>query len=57
MDRIDYNIETAGLRVEEGLKQLRKAEQYQSKDRKMKCILLLAAVFVFLVLLLIVVKS
>ncbi len=57
MDRIDFNIENAGLRVEEGLKQLMKAERYQGQNRKMKCILVLAAVLVSLLILLILVKT
>ncbi len=57
MDRIDFNIENAGLRVEEGLKQLMKAERYQGQNRKMKCILILAAVLVCLLILLILVKT
>ncbi|XP_023347674.1 syntaxin-16 [Eurytemora carolleeae] len=57
VDRIDYNIESAGFKVEQGLKQLQKAEKYQSKNRKMKCILLLTGVFIFLVLILIISKS
>jgi syntaxin 16 len=57
VDRIDFNIENAGLRVEEGLKQLIKAERYQSQNRKMKCILILAAVLFSLLILLILVKT
>jgi len=57
VDRIDYNIETSSIKVEAGLQQLRKAEQYQGKNRKMKCILCLVAVLVFLLFILIVFKS
>eukprot|EP00088_Acartia_fossae_P013903 TRINITY_DN17367_c0_g2_i1.p1 TRINITY_DN17367_c0_g2~~TRINITY_DN17367_c0_g2_i1.p1 ORF type:complete len:102 (-),score=17.23 TRINITY_DN17367_c0_g2_i1:282-587(-) len=57
VDRIDYNIESASIKVESGLKELQKAEKYQSKNRKMKCILLLSATFIFLLFLLIVLKS
>ncbi len=57
VDRIDFNIENSGLRVEEGLKQLQKAERYQAHNRKMQCILLLSAVLVGLLLLLILVKT
>jgi syntaxin 16 len=57
VDRIDFNIENASLRVEEGLKQLQKAERYQGQNRKMKCILVLSAVLVILLLILILVKT
>jgi len=57
VDRIDYNIENASIKIEAGLEQLKKAEEYQGKNRKMKCILVLAAVFVFLVILLVISKS
>jgi len=57
VDRIDYNIENTSLKVEAGLKQLQKAEKYQSKNRKMKCILLLTVIFIFLILLLLIVKT
>ena len=43
--------------IESGLEQLKKAEEYQGKNRKMKCILILAAIFVFLVILLVASKS
>jgi len=57
VDRIDYNIENASIKVQSGLKELQLAEKYQSKNRKMKCILLLTAVFIILLFLLIIVKS
>jgi len=57
VDRIDYNIENASIKVQSGLKELQQAEKYQSKNRKMKCILVLTAVFIFLFFLLIIVKS
>ena len=57
VDRIDYNIEHAHMRVEEGLKHLQKAEQYQKKDRKMHCILILAVIVIILLFVLIITKT
>lgn len=44
LDRIDYNVEQTHTQVNEGLKQLRQAEVYHRKNRKMFCILVLASV-------------
>lgn len=52
VDRIDHNVETAHIRVEDGLQQLKKAERHQRKNLKMRCILGLAATLIFLVLVL-----
>ncbi|XP_048000916.1 syntaxin-16 [Leguminivora glycinivorella] len=57
LDRIDYNIEATQVQVQEGYKQLQKAERYQRKNRKMHCILVLAVMIIILVVLLIIVKS
>lgn len=57
LDRIDYNIEQTQVQVQEGYKQLQKAERYQRNNRKMHCILILAATIIVLVILLIIVKS
>lgn len=57
LDRIDFNIEQTHVQVSEGYKQLQKAERYQRKNRKMKCIMILCLVVVVLFFLLIVVKS
>ena len=57
MDRIDSNIETASIKVEEGAQQLRKAHQHQKKNRNLICILGLAITIVVLILILLVVKS
>ena len=48
VDRIDHNVETAHIRVEDGLQQIKKAEQHQRKNLKMRCILGLAVTFLFL---------
>lgn len=56
LDRIDYNVEQTQTRVSEGLRQLHKAEMYQRKNRKMICIMILAAVTLFMLILLIFTK-
>ena len=57
VDRIDYNIENASLKVEAGLEQLKKANKYQKSNRKMKCILLLGITLILLIFILIVTKT
>ncbi|XP_059609462.1 syntaxin-16 [Phlebotomus argentipes] len=56
LDRIDYNVENTQTRVSAGLRQLQRAEMYQRKNRKMMCILILASVTLFLMLVLIFTK-
>lgn len=56
LDRIDYNVENTQTKVFEGYKQLQKAERYQRANRKMYCIMILAVVTLFMLLLLIVTK-
>lgn len=57
LDRIDYNVELTQVQVHEGYKQLQKAEKYQTKNRKMHCILILAITFMVMLLLLLILKS
>jgi len=57
VDRIDYNIENTSIKVEHGLEQLKKASKYQKNNRKMKCILILALTLIFLLFLLVLLKS
>nr|CAD7402051.1 unnamed protein product [Timema cristinae] len=57
LDRIDYNIETTQVQVQQGYQQLQKADKLQRKNRKMVCILILSAATIFLLLLFIIVKS
>ncbi|XP_023219242.1 syntaxin-16-like isoform X2 [Centruroides sculpturatus] len=57
LDRIDYNLEQVQTKVHEGLHQLQKAENYQRKNHKMMCILILASVTVLLIILLIAFKT
>ncbi|KAJ0023700.1 hypothetical protein NQD34_003599 [Periophthalmus magnuspinnatus] len=52
LDRIDFNVEQACVKTEDGLKQLQKAEQYQKKNRKMLVILILFVIVVVLILIL-----
>ena len=56
LDRIDYNIEHASFRVEQGLKQLQKAETYQKKNKKMFFIVILGIITCVLFVLLITTK-
>jgi len=53
LDQIEYNVDAAATKTEEGLKQLKKADQYQRKDRKMKAILCMAVTVAILLFLLI----
>jgi len=54
LDRIDCNVESTHLKVEAGLGELRKAERYQRKNWKMKCILIEAVIFVILLFVLVI---
>uniref|UniRef100_A0A182IUU7 Uncharacterized protein n=1 Tax=Anopheles atroparvus TaxID=41427 RepID=A0A182IUU7_ANOAO len=56
LDRIDYNIESAQVRVNDGLRQLQKSESYQRKNRKIHCIMLLAMTIMFMIILIIFTK-
>lgn len=57
VDRIDYNIEHASIKVESGLEQLKKASKYQKSNRKMKCIMLLGITLILLIFILIISKT
>jgi syntaxin 16 len=57
LDRIDYNIEQTGTRVEQGLKHLQKAEKHQKKNRKMLVIVVLFVIIIIMVILLVAFKS
>lgn len=57
IDRIDHNIENTQIKVEEGLMQLKQADQYQKKNRKMHCIVILAVIVLILLFVLIVTKT
>jgi syntaxin 16 len=50
LDRIDYNLEAAAVSVDAGVRQLVRAEKAQRAGRLVSCILLLAALVVFMLL-------
>lgn len=54
LDRIDFNIEQVVVTSKDANEQLRKAEKSQKSNRAMKCILLLLAVNLLLIIILIV---
>lgn len=51
LDRIDYNVEQIDTSVQKGVEELKGAEKYQKKNRKMLCILLLLVIVIILVFL------
>ncbi|XP_015108919.1 syntaxin-16 [Diachasma alloeum] len=57
LDRIDYNIEQTQCQVQEGYKQLKKADSYQRANRKLYCIMILAAAIILLSFLFILFKT
>ncbi|KAF7402300.1 hypothetical protein HZH66_004567 [Vespula vulgaris] len=57
LDRIDYNIEQTQVQVSEGYKQLKKADSYQRANRKLYCIVVLAAVIILLCFLFLLLKT
>lgn len=57
LDRIDYNVEQASVKVEEGLEQLKKGEKHQKSSRKMLCIILLAVVVIIMLIALVITKA
>ncbi|KAL2733745.1 syntaxin-16 [Vespula squamosa] len=57
LDRIDYNIEQTQVQVSEGYKQLKKADSYQRANRKLYCIVILAAVIILLCFLFLLLKT
>ncbi|EFN65748.1 Syntaxin-16 [Camponotus floridanus] len=57
LDRIDYNIEQTQVQVHEGYKQLKKADSYQKANRKLYCIVVLAAAIILLSFLFIIFKT
>ncbi|XP_014245239.1 syntaxin-16 [Cimex lectularius] len=56
LDRIDYHIETTQCQVKQATIQLEKASNYQKKNRKMICIIILAVTTTILTALLIITK-
>ncbi|KAK2580813.1 hypothetical protein KPH14_011546 [Odynerus spinipes] len=57
LDRIDYNIEQTQVQVSEGYKQLKKADSYQRANRKLYCIVVLAAAIILLSFLFVILKT
>ncbi|XP_072757464.1 syntaxin-16 [Anoplolepis gracilipes] len=57
LDRIDYNIEQTQVQVYEGYKQLKKADSYQKANKKLYCIVVLAAAIILLSFLFIIFKT
>lgn len=56
LDRIDYNCDQVAVRVEEGLKEVVKAEKTQKQGRMMICIMLLVVAVLFMFMFVIVEK-
>ncbi|XP_075640119.1 syntaxin-43-like isoform X2 [Castanea sativa] len=56
VDRIDYNIQTVAVSVDEGLKQLQKAERTQKKGGMVRCATVLV-IMCFIMLVLLVLKE
>jgi syntaxin 16 len=54
LDRIDYNMEVAVDRVDQGVVQLEKARKYQKASRPLTCSCFLVVVIVILIIMLIV---
>ncbi|XP_009860254.3 syntaxin-16-like [Ciona intestinalis] len=57
LDRIDYNVENAVVKTETGLGELKKAEEYQKKNRKLFVIMGMAVIVIILLIILISSKS
>ncbi|XP_018393162.1 PREDICTED: syntaxin-16 [Cyphomyrmex costatus] len=57
LDRIDYNIEQTQVQVQEGYKQLKKADSYQKANKKLYCIVILAAAIILLSFLFVIFKT
>ncbi|XP_046739511.1 syntaxin-16 isoform X1 [Diprion similis] len=57
LDRIDYNVEQTQVQVQEGYKQLKKADSYQRANRKLYCIMVLTISIIFLSFLFVIFKT
>ncbi|XP_017893633.1 syntaxin-16 [Ceratina calcarata] len=57
LDRIDYNVEQAQVQVQEGYKQLKKADSYHRANRKLYCIVVLAGAIILVSFLFVVFKT
>lgn len=56
LDRIDYNVEITHVKVNQGYEQLKRAEFYQRKSRKLFCVMILATTTLIMLLLLLITK-
>ena len=56
VDRIDYNMEHTNIKVQDGLRQLKKASMYQKSDKKMHCIVILSVIVLVELLILVTTK-
>ncbi|XP_078036473.1 syntaxin 16 [Augochlora pura] len=57
LDRIDYNIEQTQVQVQEGYKQLKKADTYQRANKNLYCIVVLAGAIILVSCLFVVFKT
>eukprot|EP00941_MAST-03F_sp_MAST-3F-sp1_P000571 g571.t1 len=57
LDRIDYNLEVALEKSEQGFKELQKAEEYQKSNKSLKCIAILICLITVLMCLFIIKKT
>lgn len=57
LDRIDYNIEQTQVQVQEGYKQLKKADSYQRANKNLYCIVILAGAIILVSFLFVVFKT
>ncbi|XP_033327122.1 syntaxin 16 [Megalopta genalis] len=57
LDRIDYNIEQTQVQVQEGYKQLKKADSYQRANKNLYCIVILAGAIILVSCLFVVFKT
>ncbi|XP_053980738.1 syntaxin-16 [Hylaeus volcanicus] len=57
LDRIDFNIEQTQVQVQEGYKQLKKADSYQRANKKLYCIVILAVAIIVVSFLFIIFKT
>ena len=53
VDRIDYNVENTHIKVEDAVKHLQKAANYQKRNRKCVCIAATVAITFVLIILLV----
>lgn len=53
LDRIDFNMEQAVEHAEEGIEELKKAEEHQENAMPLKCIVLLVVLIIIAMILLI----